>query len=144
MSTQPNAGLDLIESNNEIILKFKARIPFKNYRVRKKLHGQGNMAHGHFGLTKIQVEKLKNMAKKGRTTRSHIIRQAIDAYWLKLNKEPNVECITGKKYPVQGLQVVPVTIRKDQDSWLQMMVEKTGKKRSELGREAFEYYVQTF
>ncbi len=132
----------MIGSDNEIILKFKTRIPFKNYRVRKKLHGKGNMAHGHFGLTKIQLEMLKNMAKKGRKSRSHILRQAIDAYWLKLNKEPNIACITGKKYPVQGLRVVPVTIRKDQDLWLQGMVEKTGKKRSEIGREAFEYYAQ--
>lgn len=100
------------------------------------------MAHGYFGLTKIQLKTLENMAKEGGKSRSHIIRQAIDAYWLKLNKEPEIVCVTGKKYPVQGLKMVPVTIRKDQDQWLQIMIEKTGKKRSELGREAFEYYLQ--
>jgi len=34
-----------------------------------------------------------------------------------------MSCITGKKYPVQGLRVVPVTIRKDQALCLQMMME---------------------
>ncbi len=144
MSPQPNTGLGMIESENELILKFKARIPFKNYKVRKKCHGQGNMAHGHFGLTKTQRETLENMVKRTHKSRSHIFRQAIDAYWLKLNKEPSIPCITGKKYPVQGLLIVPVTIRQDQDDWLRIMVEKTGKKRSEIGREAFEYYLQNF
>ncbi len=89
---------------------------------------------------KILVE---NRVKKTKTNRSNIFRRAIDAYWLKLNKEPEIRCITGKKYPVRGLKTIAVTIRKDQDDWLRQMVEKTGKKRSEIGREALEYYAQS-
>ena len=104
--------------------------------------GQGNMAQGLFGLTKKQLEMLDLRVETTQTSRSNIFRQAIDAYWLKLNKEPKIQCITGKRYPTIGLKIIATTIRKDQDDWLRQMVEKTGKKRSELGREALEYFFE--
>ena len=99
------------------------------------------MAQGLFGLSKNQIEILEKRVKKAKTNRSNIFRKAIDAYWLKLNKEPEIQCVTGKKYPIKGLKIIATTIRKDQDDWLRQMVEKTGKKRIELGREAIEYYL---
>lgn len=134
----------MIGSENEVIVKLKARIPFKNYRVKKKCMGQGNMAQGLFGLTQNQLETVKIYVKKAKTNRSNIFRRALDAYRLMLNKEPEIQCVTGKKYPVRGLKIIATTIRKDQDEWLRQMVEKTGKKRSEIGREALEYYFEHY
>ncbi len=47
-----------------------------------------------------------------------------------------------QKQPILGLKTCSVTIRQDQGDWLRMMSEKTGKRLSQLGREAMENYLE--
>ena len=74
-------------------------------------------------------------------TCSHIVREALDSYAMKVNKEPLSKHQENQKYPIIGLKTIPVTIRQDQDDWLRLVADKTGKKLSQLGREAVEYYL---
>ena len=85
-------------------------------------------------------ERLENRVQKTQKTRSHIVKEALDAYFLKVNKEPLEVHQICEKDPVIGLKTVSVTIRQDQGDWLRMMSEKTGKRLSQLGREAMEHY----
>jgi len=96
----------------------------------------------YFGLTNELCKMLENRVKKSQRNRSHIFRKALDSYLMKVNKEPffanHQPC---QKYPILGLKTVPVTIRRDQDDWLRKMAQLTGKRLSQLGREAIQSYL---
>ena len=96
--------------------------------------------NAYFGLPQEICKRLENRVKQAHKTRSHIVQEALDAYFLKVNKEPLEVHQICEKDPVIGLKTVSVTIRQDQGDWLRMMSEKTGKKMSHLGRAAMEHY----
>ncbi len=100
------------------------------------------MANAYIGLPLKICERLENRVKKTKKNRSHISREALDCYFLKVNKEPLKVHQICEKDPIIGLKVIPVTIRRDQIDLLRIMAEKTGKKLSQLGREAIEHYLQ--
>ncbi len=103
---------------------------------------RGNVVQAHFGLPLEMYKGLENRVKNTKKTRSHISREALDLYFLKVNKEPLEIHQICEKNVIIGLKNIPVTIRRDQSYWLRMMAEKTGKKISQLGREAIEYYLE--
>ncbi len=113
----------------------------KGKLVKGKYCGPGEPVSVLFGLTEKQREKLENEVKKTHLNRSNIYRKSLDAYRLKINKEP-ISYQPYHKYPILGLKNVSVTIRQDQADWVRVLAEKTGKKLSEIGREALEYYFQ--
>ncbi len=129
-------------------IRLQATLPPRQsckYRKRKGVRtdkgARGNVVQAHFGLPLKMYERLENRVKNTKKTRSHISREALDFYFLKVNKEPlQIHQICAKD-PIVGLKHIPITIRRDQSSWLRMMAEKTGKKISQLGREAIEYYL---
>lgn len=86
-------------------------------------------------------KRLENKVKNTKKTRSHISREALDFYFLKVNKEPLQIHQICEKDPIVDLKHISISIRQDQGSWLRMMAEKTGKKISQLGREAIGYYL---
>ncbi len=58
-----------------------------------------------------------------------------------LQEKANISKAWGCIIRPKGFKMVCVTIRQDQGNWLRMMSEKTGKRLSQLGREATEYYL---
>ena len=99
------------------------------------------MVHVYFGLPEKVWERLENMVKDTQKSRSHISREALDCYFLEVNKAPLKMHQICEKDPIIGLKTAPLTIRKDQEEWLRMMAEKTGKNLSQLGREAIKHYL---
>jgi len=79
------------------------------------------------------------LAEKKAKTESEILRQMIDVYFANIKNNLPYEPLR-KTSPV-GLKVLPRTIRKDQDIKLRELTEKTGRKISELIREAVEGFV---
>ncbi len=79
------------------------------------------------------------MAKKGGKTESEILRMILDAYFQNIGKE-SPPCEPLRKTSPVGLKVLPRTIRKEQDARLRELTEKTGRKISELVREAVESF----
>jgi predicted DNA-binding protein len=116
----------------------------RNSRKRKgdkrNQRGCGTVVNAYFGLPQEICKRLENRVKKTGKTRSHIVREALDSYALKVNKEPLSTHQANEKHPIIGLRTYPLTIRQDQDAWLRTMAEKTGKKLSHIGREAVEWY----
>lgn len=119
----------------------------RKYLIRKGVRtdegARGKLVQAHFGLPHEVYKRLQNLVKVTKKNRSHISREALDAYFLKVNKEPLKVHGVCEKDPVIGLKHIPITIRQDQSSWLRIMAEKTGRKISQLGREAIENYLET-
>ena len=125
-------------------LQVKLSLPERRKSLKRKLVkgkyiGPRKTVSVLFGLTPKQLEKLENEVKKTRSNRSNICRKALDYYQAKINKS-NLPDQPYHKYPILGLKNVSVTIRQDQLDWVRVMAAKTGKKLSEIGREALEYY----
>ena len=83
------------------------------------------------------VTLLGNTAKKEGKSGSEVLRKAIDNYLNRINWE-NLSYEPYRKTTPTGLKVLPRTISKDQDARLRNLSEKTGRKMSELVREAVE------
>ncbi len=135
-------------AGGEITVHLRVRLPeperrksLKDKLVKSKYIGPGQPVSVLFGLTENQRKKLENEVKRTHSNRSNICRKALDAYRLKINKE-TVSYQPYHKYPVLGLKNISVTIRQDQADWVRIMAEKTGKKLSEIGREALEYFFE--
>lgn len=119
----------------------QSRISYKSKGVKRNPRTRRAVVNAYFGLPEEMCKRLENRVKTSRKTRSHIVKEALDAYFLKVNKEPLEVHQICEKDPVIGLKTISVTIRQDQGDWLRMMSEKTGKKLSQLGREAMEFYL---
>ena len=90
-------------------------------------------------LHKKATEKLKDLANKRCKTESDVLRQIIDAYLKKMeNKNPPYEPY--KKFSPVGLKLLARTITKEQDVRLRELADKTGRKISELVRQAVEEF----
>jgi len=75
------------------------------------------------------------MAKKEKKTESAALRIVLDAYFKDIDKK-GLSYKPYRKFSPVGLKVLPRTIRKEQDRKLREIAEKTGRKTSEIAREA--------
>lgn len=82
-----------------------------------------------------------NLAKKLNTTESAALRKILDAYFKDIDKKGLPLEPLRKTSPV-GLKFLPRTITKKQDLRLRELIEKTGRKISELVREAVESFIE--
>jgi predicted DNA-binding protein len=103
-------------------------------------HPTRNYTTIYIGLTPKQAQKLRNLAKKEKKTESAALRIVLDAYFKDIDKK-GLSCEPYRKFSPIGLKVLPRTIRKDQDARLRKLMEKTGRKISELAREAVEVFI---
>ena len=79
------------------------------------------------------------MAKKEGKTESGALRKLLDAY-LKDIETKSLPFEPYKKISPLGMEILPRTIRKEQDRKLREIAERTGRKISELAREAVEKF----
>ena len=131
ISCQHNAG-------QCIFIHLKATLPYKNQLVKKN-HPTRNYTTIYIGLTPKQAQKLANLAKKQGKTESTALRTILDAYFKDIEKR-GLPYEPYRKFSPVGLEVLPRTIRKDQDRKLRKLAEKTGRKISELAREAVDSF----
>ena len=69
------------------------------------------------------------------------MRKILDAYFKDIEKK-GLPFEPLRKFSPVGLKVLPRTIRKEQDAKLRELCEKTGRKISELVREAVEGFIE--
>jgi len=81
------------------------------------------------------------MARKEGKTESEVLRKILDSYLKDIEKKGLFYEPLRKFSPV-GLKVLPRTITKKQDEKLRDLCEKTGRKISELVRDAVESFVE--
>jgi len=106
----------------------------------KTNHPTRNYTTIYIGLTPKQAQKLANLAKKQGKTESEALRKILDAYFNAIEKR-GLPYEPYRKFSPIGLKVLPRTITKDQDKKLRKLAEKTGRKISELAREAVEVFM---
>ena len=93
------------------------------------------------GLTSDLIEKLGNLARKDDRTESGILRRILDVYFKDIDKK-GLPYEPLRKFSPVGLRFLPRTITKRQDERLRELCEKTGRKISELARDAIESFVE--
>lgn len=98
-----------------------------------------NYATIYCSLHKKATEKLKDLAEKRCKTESEVLRQIIDAYLKSMDKK-DLPYEPLKKFSPVGLKLLARTISKEQDVKLRELSDKTGRKLSELVREAVEEF----
>jgi hypothetical protein len=90
-----------------------------------------------FSLTAEQAKKLLEAAKKALVSESETLRRMLDAYLAEVDKGGLPSEPYGKmRFRGYEQRVVPRTIRKEQDSRLRELAEKTARSLSEFVREA--------
>ena len=92
-------------------------------------------------MTPVLIKKLENLAKKQGTSQSPVLRQILDSYFKDIEKKGLLYEPLRKFSPV-GLKFLPRTISKEQDARLRELCEKTGRKISELTRDAVESFAE--
>ena len=122
-----------------LIIHLKATLPYKNQLVKTN-QPRGNYTTLYVSVTPKQTQKLKNLAKKHRKSESETLRQVLDAY-LKDIETKSLSYEPYRKISPLGMKVLPRTITIEQDRKLREIAEKTGRKISELAREAVEEFV---
>jgi len=93
----------------------------------------------YVGLPAVQIKKLNNLAKRLNTTESAALRKILEAYFNDIEKK-GLPYEPLRKFSPVGLKVLPRTIRKEQGIKIRELTEKTGRKISELVREAVEIF----
>ena len=121
-----------------IFIHLKATLPYKNKLVKTN-HPTRNYTTIYIGLTPKQAQKLANLAKKQGKTESKVLRKVLDLY-LKRVETKGLLFEPYRKTSPLGMKVLPRTITRDQDRKLRKLAEKTGRKISELAREAVDIY----
>ncbi|MDD5155098.1 MAG: ribbon-helix-helix protein, CopG family [Candidatus Omnitrophica bacterium] len=112
-------------------------MPNEKKRLVKTGAGPRNYTTIYVGLTPELTRKLGNLAYKEDKTESAALRRILDVYFRHV-KQKGLPCEPLRKTPPVGLKVLPRTVRKEQDARLRELCEKTGRKISELVREAVE------
>jgi hypothetical protein len=92
-------------------------------------------------LTSEQGRKLREAAKMAVVSESEVLRRMLDAYLAEVDKRGLPSEPYGKmRFQGYEERVVPRTIRKEQDSRLRELSERTGRSISELVREAVDRF----
>jgi predicted DNA-binding protein len=115
----------------------KERIP-NEIQAINKIKYNSKYVTIHFGLTEEQGKKLENLAEEKNIKESEVLRQIINDYF-NLGKKPSV--VPFKKISPIGFKRISCSIRSEQDMKLRKMSAKTGRKKSELVREAVERFI---
>ncbi len=121
-------------------MHFETTLPNERQLVKTGT-SRRNYTTVYVGLTPDLAKKLCNLAKKLNTTESAALRKILDAYFKDIEKKGLPYEPLRKISPV-GLKVLPRTIRKEQGEKIRELTEKTGRKISELVRDAVESFVQ--
>ena len=95
----------------------------------------------YVGLTPELVKKLGDLAKKEGKTESEVLRHIFDTYFKDIEKK-GLPYEPLRKFSPVGLRFLPRTITKRQDEKLRELCDKTGRKISELARDAIESFVE--
>ena len=114
-------------------------LPYKRQLVKTN-PSRRNYTTLYANFTPKQAKKLKNLAKKRVKTESEVLRQVINAY-LKDIENRGLPYEPFRKLSFTGFKFLPRTIRKEQDRILREIAEKTGRKITELAREAVEKFL---
>ena len=85
------------------------------------------------------IKKLGILAKKEKKTESAALRIILDAYFKDIDKK-GLSYEPYRKFSPVGMKVLPRTITIAHDRKLREIAEKTGKRLSELAREAVERF----
>ena len=118
-----------------LIIHLKATLPYKNQLVKTN-QPRRNYTTLYVSLTPRQAKKLANLAKKQGKTESTALRTILDAYFKVIEKR-ELSYEPYRKFSPMGLKVLPRTITIAHDRKLR----ETGRKISELAREAVEEFV---
>lgn len=95
----------------------------------------------YVGLTPELVKKLGDLARKEGKAESEILRRILDSYFKDIDRK-GLPYEPLKKFSPVGLKFLPRTITKKQGEKLRQLCEKTGRKISELARDAIESFVE--
>ncbi len=121
-------------------MHFEATLPNEKQLVKTGI-GTRNFTTIYANLTPELARKLKDLAKKEGEVESAALRQILDSYFKVIEKK-GLPYEPLRKFSPVGLKLLPRTIRKDQGIKLMELTEKTGRKISELIREAVESFVE--
>lgn len=121
-------------------LHFETTLPNKRQLVKTGT-SRRNYTTIYVGLSSKLVKSVADLAKKEGKTESEVLRKILYAYFQNIEKG-GLPYDPLRKFSPVGLRVLPRTIRKEQDAKLRELVAKTGRKISELVREAVEIFVE--
>jgi len=121
-------------------LHFETTLPNEKQLVKTGI-GTRNFTTIYANLSPDLIKKLKNSIGKNGKTESEALRKMLDSYFRDIDKKGLPYEPLRKTSPV-GLKVLPRTIRTDQGEKLRELVEKTGRKISELVRDAIESFLE--
>jgi len=124
-----------LNTRKSISVRFHTSLPHKYQGVKRKPNNRKDYIPVYFGLSPKLTEKLKNTAEKQGKTESEVLRQILDVYLKDIEKK-KLTYKPFRKLSPSGLKTLSRTIRKDQDKKLREIAGKTGRKISELVREA--------
>ncbi len=128
-------------ARNSIEIHLQATLPYKRQRVKKLSARHTNYTTVYFSLTGEQARKLREVAKKAVVSESEALRRMLDAYLVEVDKRGLPSEPYGKmRFQGYEERVVPRTIRREQDTKLRELSERTGRSISELVREAVEAF----
>ena len=127
------------KTRKNLVIHLKATLPYKNQLVKTN-QPRKNYTTLYVSLTPKQAQKLRNFAKKQKKSESGTLRQVLEAY-LKEIESKGLPFEPYRKISPLGMKVLPRTITIEQDRKLRKIAEKTGRRISELARDAVEEYL---
>jgi len=122
-------------------LHFETTLPNEKQLVKTGT-SRRNYTTIYANLSPDLIKKLRNFAVKEGKTESGALREMLDSYFKGIDKKGLPYEPLRKTSPI-GLKVLPRTIKKEQGEKLRELTEKTGRKISELVRDAIESFVET-
>ena len=122
------------KTRKNLVIHLKATLPYVNQLVKTN-NPRRNYATLYVSLTTKQAKKLKYLARKQKKSESEVLRKVLDFY-LKDIKTKGLPLEPYRKISPLGMKVLPRTITVEQDRKLREIAEKTGRRISELAREA--------
>lgn len=121
-------------------MHFETTLPNERQFV-KTGEGTRNFTTIYANLSPDLIKKLGSFVGKEGKTESEVLRKMLDSYFKDIAKKGLPYEPLRKTSPV-GLKILPRTVRKDQGDKIRDLTEKTGRKISELVRDAIESFVQ--
>ncbi len=121
-------------------MHFETTLPNEKQLVKTGI-GTRNFTTVYANLTPELAKKLKDLAKKEDKVESNILRKILDSYFKDIDKK-GLPYEPLRKFSPVGLKLLPRTIRKEQGIKLMELTEETGRKMSELVRDAIESFFE--
>ena len=119
-------------------MHFETTLPNERQLVKTGI-GTSNFTTVYANVTPELARKLRNLVGKEGKTESEVLRKMLDSYFKDIAKKGLPYEPLRKTSPV-GLKILPRTVRKDQGDKIRELTEKTGRKISELVRDAIESF----